>query len=274
MLRFLRRPRPEAGTPAPTPRVAPDTRIYAIGDIHGQAHCLDILLERIDADQQTYTDGRNSRIVLLGDYVDRGADSRAALERVKALVADGAVALRGNHEEALLNFIDEPLAGARWFGFGGKQTVASYGITPPQRMDKDSLTTLASELSQAMGDHIAFLRSSLVPYHESGDVVFVHADLAPGVPLAEQDPHILTWGHPDQPCAAWMEGKLVVHGHYPDVDPMESEGRMCIDTGAFYTNKLTCLRLDEGTGFLNSVGGSPRIGPVPPSSAREDTEPA
>ena len=254
MLRFLRRTSLQANHSGPVPRVAPADRIYAIGDVHGQAHCLDILLDRIEADRRSQTDHRQSRIVMLGDYVDRGADSRLVLDRVRMLVDSGAVALRGNHEAAVLRFLSDPTDGANWLGFGGIQTLASYGLVPPRRSGPEELTELAAELAQAMGDHVALLRDDLVSYHVSGDVVFVHADLEPGVDLELQDESTLLWGYPDDPAAPWRPDKLVVHGHYPDLYPIESRGRLCIDTGAFYTNNLTCARLDADVTLFGSLG--------------------
>ncbi|UOM36451.1 metallophosphoesterase family protein [Acuticoccus sp. I52.16.1] len=257
LLRFLRRKDQQVHQPAYQPRVASTDRIYAVGDIHGQAHCLDILLDRIDADWRHHEDGRRAQLVLLGDYVDRGADSRTVLDRVAALVDGGAIALRGNHEAAMLGFVNDPVKGANWLQFGGIQTLASYGLAAPRRPGPEELTALAADLAEAMGPHVALLRDKLVNYHTSGDVVFVHADLEPGVDLELQDEAVMLWGDPEHPGATWRADKLVVHGHYADVKPIESEGRLCIDTGAFYTNNLTCVRLDGEVALFGSLGPAP-----------------
>ncbi|WP_162408787.1 metallophosphoesterase [Acuticoccus sediminis] len=228
-----------------------------MGDVHGQAHCLDALMDRIEADRLTHDDERRSRIVLLGDYIDRGADSRAVLDRVAALLDEGAVALAGNHEDALLTFLRSPVAGASWLTFGGVQTLASYGIAPPRHEAAEELSDIAAALAEAMGDHVALLRQRLMRYLVSGDVVFVHADLEPRVDLDAQDERVMLWGHPTDPGAPWRPGKLVVHGHYAEPKPVRSEGRIGVDTGAYFTNTLTAVRLDESVGFIRSSDPAP-----------------
>lgn len=234
------------------PQVAADERVYAIGDVHGRADLLDDLLEVIAADAAACDDGRRTTLVLLGDYVDRGEDSAAVLERVASLRAQGAVCLRGNHELALLAFIDDPLAGAGWLEFGGLQTLASYGVPLPGRRAPAALAAAAATLAERMGAHLTFLRDGLAALYESGSVVFVHAALAPGVALSKQDDTALCWGDDRFLHRGWKRGRLVVHGHYAAREPVEAAGRVCIDTGACFTGRLTALRLDGGRKWLQA----------------------
>ena len=105
---------------------------YAIGDIHGYDDLFERMIERIHADSESL--GERPRIVLLGDYIDRGPSSRQVLDRVGHLLAAGwcdVVALMGNHEEALLRFLDEPEFGDAWRDWGGAATLDSYGVIMP-----------------------------------------------------------------------------------------------------------------------------------------------
>lgn len=234
------------------PKVAEGERIYAIGDVHGRIDLLDRLLDKIADDMAQHQDGRTAKLVLLGDYVDRGEASAAVLAKVEALFADGAVCLMGNHEAALIDFIEAPVEGARWLDFGGLQTLASYGIGLANRRDLHGLSGAARALGEAMGAHLALLREHLAPYHQSGDVVFVHAALDPTRTLSEQTEDALLWGDEDFVRKGWRDGTLVVHGHYASPEVVCAQGRICVDTGAYYTNVLTALRLDDAVGILST----------------------
>lgn len=249
MFGFLRR-RPDERS-GRLPQVAPDERVYAIGDVHGRADLLDALVATIAADAARFDDGRTPRIVLLGDYVDRGEQSATVLQRVAALRAEGAVCLRGNHEAALLAFLDAPEEGAAWLGFGGLQTLASYGVRLPGPRDRRALGEAAAALAAALGPAQALLRD-LAATHVSGDVVFVHAALVPGVPLERQEDAAMLWGDRRFLVRGWEPGRLVVHGHYAGAAPEVAAGRICVDTGAYHSGRLTAVRLDAEVAFLST----------------------
>lgn len=247
--RLLRR-----APPPPEARVAEAHRVYTVGDIHGRADLLEPLLTRIAADAEVRRDGRETRHVFLGDYIDRGDDSRQVLDRLLALRAEAgeaAVCLKGNHEAALLEFVDDPVGGARWLGFGGDRTLLSYGVPVPRDLsDAGALQAAGAALHAALGDHLAFLRS-LPCLWRSGDYVFVHAALAPRVALEAQQESDMLWGNRRflrQGCG--LPGLRVVHGHYDDPEPVVRPERICIDTGAYYSERLTALCLDAGMRFL------------------------
>lgn len=250
MLGLFRRRTPPPAEPAP-PQVATDVRIYAIGDVHGRADLLRTLLSRIEEDAAAFNDGRRPQLVLLGDYIDRGEQSAAVLSIVTELMKDGAVCLKGNHEAALQLFLNNPTAGVRWLDFGGLQTLASYGIAPPRGRDAAALGACASQLQTAIAPHRATL-DNLKMWHESGSIVFVHAALTPGVPLNDQDETALLWGEPAFLTHRWMADITVVHGHYDGPAPVVSEGRICVDTGAYYSGCLTAIRLDNSTGYVST----------------------
>jgi len=163
---------------------------------------------------------------------------------------DIVVPLRGNHEAALLDFLEDPAKGAAWLSFGGKQTLASYGLPVPKaRPDKETLTTLALQLSRAMGPHVRFLNRTARAYC-SGGVVFAHSGIDPSVPLNEQSEAAALWGR-----SAFLEegpppGLRVVHGHWDNPEPVVTPQRLCLDTGAYYSGRLTAARLDADTKLI------------------------
>ncbi|MEO1502378.1 MAG: metallophosphoesterase [Pseudomonadota bacterium] len=253
MLKWLRRgAKPELAVPLPHS----GDRIYAVGDIHGRSDLFEELLTRLRRDADGQTDERRSILVLLGDYVDRGDHSREVLDQIlKEAQSDGPwtqiVALRGNHEAALLDFLEDPEKGAAWLSFGGKQTLASYGVPVAKaRPDTKELSDMAQALSRAMGDHVSFLNRTARAYR-SGDVVFAHAGVASDVPLSDQSEAAVLWGRSDFLEVGPPPGLRVVHGHWDDYEPVVTEQRLCLDTGAYYSGRLTAARLDSDTELIH-----------------------
>lgn len=243
----------------PAARTPPDTRIYAIGDIHGRKDLLDHLLELIAADAAR-SRARRRLVVFLGDYVDRGLQSRAVIETVRAGPPSLPewerfrwIALRGNHEDLLLRFLDDIEVGQVWLaeGNGGMATLFSYiGKRIAQYRDAYSLQD-AFRRSLPRPDR-AFLEG-LPPCHSEGDYFFVHAGVRPGVPLGLQASDDLLWIRGEFLTSNADFGKIVVHGHSISRVPQERRNRIGIDTGAFMTNHLTAL-VAEGDwhGFLST----------------------
>jgi len=218
-------------------------RIYAIGDIHGCAEMLATLLDSISEDANDFAD---ATLVFLGDYIDRGPDSRAVIDRLLELKKSDAetVFLKGNHEASMLDFLDAPEDLYQWLEWGGEETLESYGIDPVGKTP----TALAAELREQMPvEHLRFFKS-LPLSHIEGEYLFVHAGLRPGVPLKEQDPMDLMWIRKrfhNTPPAERPE-HVVVHGHHPEDKPIDAGWRIAIDTGACYGGMLTAVVL-EGT---------------------------
>ncbi len=238
--------------PATGPRVSGDTRIYAVGDIHGCHDLLIAMLDLIARDGAMRADGRQTQVVFLGDYIDRGDDSRRVLDTLSRLKSEGGenlIILRGNHETALLDFLKDPVLGRRWLGFGAVQTLASYEVPKPVTTDPEALTSLRDRLVDAMGDHVALLEGTGLA-HRSQDVVFSHAGVNPGLPLDRDDPQAMLWGHPEFLSEDPVPGQLIVHGHFDGIAPVSLPGRVCVDTGAYHTGRLTAVRLDQHMDFL------------------------
>ena len=242
-LRFLltsRRPTPPAATTG-------GRLVYAIGDVHGRIDLLERLLAKIDADAAEVSDEPRPALVFVGDYIDRGQDSRAVIDCVIRLQAEGRYevrALKGNHEEALLQFLGDAEFGATWAEYGGLQTIASYGITPPHlRTQLGDWEAAQRSLAKALPQpHISFLtRLELTARY--GDYVFVHAGIRPGVPLRDQQDHDLLWIRDEFLHSPGPHEAVIVHGHTPEPEPFVGRQRIGIDTGAYATGVLTAVRL-------------------------------
>lgn len=215
--------------------------VYAVGDIHGHAEVLDDLLGQIVADMEASRPITTPLLVFLGDYVDRGSDSRGVIERVLKLTADRRVevtALKGNHEDALLRFLDDPGYAASWIENWGETTLRAYGVDP-----WGGAEVREAFLAAFPPAHRAFL-DGLAVRHEVGDYLFVHAGVRPGVLLADQNERDLIWIRYDFLESDADFGKVVVHGHTPSPRPQMRANRIGIDTGVYYTGVLTAVRLE------------------------------
>lgn len=220
--------------------------LYAVGDIHGECALLEKLLDCIIHDAATAGAGQAATIIFLGDYVDRGPDSRGVLERLSSPPPAGLEwrFLRGNHEQALLDFLTEPEGAAPWLRFGGVETLASYGVlAPPGTVDPRRLAALASQLVERLPSrHLDFLRRTEM-MAVVGDYVFVHAGIDPTLPLDQQRPEDLLWmreGFIDRPVRG---DHVIVHGHTIVEAPLVVGNRIAIDTGAYATGRLTAVAL-------------------------------
>lgn len=223
--------------------------VYAIGDIHGRTDLLSALLALIEQDA-AQSDCAKKILVFLGDYVDRGPDSRGVIERLSEGLPDGFEAhfLKGNHEQLLLDFLKDPNWLAPWRRNGAEPTLLSYGVDV-DRLDRSGAPPDAwrEAFAQALPDsHLKFLEG-LGLNCVIGDYVFVHAGLRPGVPLSDQVPADLLWIRNEFLDAQEPFGKVVVHGHTPERKPVVRENRIGIDTAAVFTGCLTALRLANGT---------------------------
>lgn len=232
-----------------SPRVPPGTRVYAIGDIHGRLDLLDRLLDDIRVDAE-HSGGQRIVVVFLGDLIDRGAESRAVVQRVMdgppahgSLAGARYVTLRGNHEDTLLQFLADFSVGPRWFRNGGLEAVRSYVGEVDAALAHD-YPRLQRLLYRALPtEHLRFL-STNPARHEEGDYLFVHAGVRPGVDLARQDPYDLMWIRDPFLKSEEIWPRMVVHGHTIAPEPEERVNRIGIDTGAYRSGRLTALVLD------------------------------
>ncbi len=221
-----------------------DAVIYAIGDVHGCFDQLVRLEERIVADGRDRP--QEKIVVMLGDYVDRGPESAQVLRHLLDDMPPGfrRVCLCGNHEEMMLRFLADPLANVAWVEAGGAATLTSYGfdvrwLLRTYRRRPDQLVRVLRDAVTA--EHIEFLRG-LPVLAASGRRVFVHAGIRPGVPLDRQTDTDLLWIR--EPFLTEGPGLplVVVHGHTPTLKPIFHNNRLCIDTGAYASGRLTAVR--------------------------------
>jgi serine/threonine protein phosphatase 1 len=224
------------------------TRLYAIGDIHGCLDLLDRAVAAIHHDVEKH--GPGAITVTLGDYIDRGPDSRGVLDRLAANpFPTSYVALKGNHESMFEDFLADPSLGRYWASQGGEETLLSYGIAERKLMrDYERAAELLPEA------HARFLRSLKLSFSH-GNYFLCHAGVRPGIPLESQSDQDLLWIRDEFLDSTLDFGKIIVHGHTPVAKPELRPNRINIDTGAFATGRLTCVALDEdGHRFLSLAG--------------------
>jgi serine/threonine protein phosphatase 1 len=224
----------------------PATRIYAIGDIHGRADLLADLIERID-DDLCRRPVDYAVEVYLGDYIDRGTDSKAVIDILcHRLVHRNAICLRGNHEAILEDFLQDPDVVYGWMRLGAQSTFTSYGVSIPT-----TTQLVPARIHRAFCDalprtHVLFLRCMRNIY-QCGDYLFVHAGIRPGVPLDQQVQDDLIWIRDEFLHSTADHGCTVVHGHTPVAHPEICSNRINIDTGAVFSGRLTCIVLEAGS---------------------------
>jgi serine/threonine protein phosphatase 1 len=186
----------------------------------------------------------------MGDYIDRGMDSAGAIARLAGRIdAPETVCLKGNHEELLETFLIDPVEGAANFlSNGGVETLASYGVAAhPEAFGEVAIAIRDAFLAVLPETHRRFLAE--LRYSASfGDYFFCHAGVRPGIPLDRQDPHDLVWIRGTFHRDRGDHGKVVIHAHTPVAEPDVQPNRINIDTGAWYSGRLTCLAL-EGSGY-------------------------
>jgi serine/threonine protein phosphatase 1 len=201
----------------------PPAVTFAIGDIHG---CHRALLDLL-AQCEDHAQGEAHRFVFIGDYIDRGPDSRAVIATLRALqqrMPDDVICLIGNHEEMLIEAIDtgDPV---HWLINGGAPTLASYGARDPAQLPQDD---------------IAWIRSLSLSF-DDGKRLFVHAGIDPDHPLDRQPREALLWIRGKFHRTAQDHGRLIVHGHTPtrDARPEIRPNRINLDTACVYGGVLT-----------------------------------
>lgn len=214
---------------------------YAIGDVHGCLAKLENLIARCDA----HARGRAMRLVLLGDYIDRGPDSIGVVRFLMELGArrgDGVIALKGNHEAIVFDVLDGAVPVANWLAGGAAATLQSYGVDDPAALPRA---------------HLDWLRALRWSY-DDGRRFFVHAGIDPERPLDAQDTHDLIWMR--EPFLSDLRdyGRLIVHGHTPVTTgkPDLRPNRLNLDTAAVFGGPLTAAVFDDDRtaplGFLQA----------------------
>lgn len=234
----------------------PGVRAYAIGDVHGRADLLELMLSKIGSDDAARGPAE-THIVFLGDLVDRGANSRGVVEQVMQLASENPRVhlLMGNHEEVFLKVLAGDVRAIRLFAnIGGRETLASYGITPAE-FENGSFEELAALVARRVPEtHHKFLASGASTL-VLGDYLFVHAGIRPDIALDEQSEQDLRWIRNDFLDFEGELDKVVVHGHSIADEVQQRPHRIGVDTGAYRTGTLTALALEgEERWFIQARG--------------------
>lgn len=232
----------------------PGMHLYAIGDVHG---CLDLLVamhERIRAEISRDAPA-DWRIVHLGDYVDRGPDSKGVLDFLidQCAAEPRILALAGNHDVGFLDFLEAPLVDGLFARNGGERTALSYGVS----LDLGSMAAVmpghAALVAAVPRAHVDFVEG--LPASVSfGDFFFCHAGVRPGVALEAQDPADLVWIRGEFLDYPGLHPKVVVHGHTPAGEPEVMANRVNVDTAAFMTGRLSALAVEGKRKWFLEVG--------------------
>ena len=240
--------------------------IYAIGDIHGQDQMLQHALDLIHADG-----GPDAEIVFLGDYLDRGPNSRAVVQ----ILMDGQAAgkpwqcIKGNHDRYMTRFLDHKTvddsatrSGLYWFNprLGGDKTMASYGVEAVDDVPIDPIHDAA--LKAIPQDHRDWLENLPLTY-ETDDLFFCHAGVRPELPFDQQDEEDLLWIRD-----GWLDfkgslPKLVVHGHTALEHPQHHGNRVNLDGGAGFFRPLHPAVFEGPLCWLLTANGRVKLDPIP-----------
>ncbi|WP_332658290.1 metallophosphoesterase family protein [Brevundimonas sp.] len=247
---------------APTsPSVPEGTVVWAVGDIHGRMDLLRPLVEAMMADL-TASPPRRGVMIFLGDYVDRGPQSREVVTFLAGMRNAGGVEwrfLRGNHEETMLDFLEDPTVGSKWCDYGGDATIRSYGLRIPDLKHKpEAWAHLAADLSHKLSDSERLFLEDQELSVAVGDYFFAHAGARPGEPLDRQSAADLMWIRRTFLESEEEFERIVVHGHTPTAEVHVDHRRIGIDTKAYESGVLTALRLEgRHREILQALG--PRI---------------
>lgn len=243
-------------TDAPRAELPAGQRVYAVGDIHGRLDLFRTLVDAIEADDAGSAPAE-TLVVLLGDLVDRGPDSRGVIGLAREWQGRRRVRiLFGNHEEMFLRSLSDIEMFRHFLRHGGRETVLSYGVDPA-RFAQATLEEAQDLMRAAVpAEDVAYVKG-FEGMVRAGDYLFVHAGIDPRVPLDEQREKDLRWIR--EPFLSYPEphGVVVVHGH-TICDSVEDCGnRIGIDTGAFMTGRLTALVIEGSSRrYIEAVEGA------------------
>jgi Calcineurin-like phosphoesterase len=202
------------------------SRTYAIADLHGRVDLLDLAIAAIDR----HAAGATARIVTLGDYVDRGPDSRAVIERLMNFRSptQQLIALKGNHEAMMWEACNNLLELERWLELGGDATLASYG----------TFADPVEAVRAVPAAHLLWI-ANLAPLHVDAHRVFVHAGVDPDLSLQRQDLKTLLWKRYLAGDESGHGARHVVHGHHAtDAAPVVTKGRTNLDGFGWRSGRL------------------------------------
>lgn len=205
----------------------------AIGDIHGMAEKLRRLLAQVDEWLASSGGAWSVQFVFLGDYIDRGPDSQWVIGQVRAMQQGGAICLRGNHEQMMIDSTESEIELQRFLRNGGESTIESLGS--------------AALFKEAQG-----WMKTLPTFYEDALRYYVHAGVRPRIPLDRQDNETRLWIREEFLAFRGPFPKYVVHGHTPTIAtnpdqavPDIHDNRCNVDTGAGWGRALSAAIFDD-----------------------------
>ena len=237
-------------------------RLYAIGDVHGRHDLLAAMHRRIESELEE-APSSDWRIIHLGDYVDRGPDSRSVIEfLIEAKRRDPRnLTLAGNHDLGMLDFLDRPNPDGLFMRFGGIETAASYGVKLSAdggwfaKADEALSHGHAALVEAVPQSHVDFLRS--LPFSVTfGDFFFCHAGIRPDVALERQNPQDLIWIRDVFHDHSGLYPKVIVHGHTPVPEVEVKANRVNVDTLAWHSGTLSALAVNDDDKRIIDVQGT------------------
>lgn len=245
---------------------------YAIGDIHGQYDLMMRALELIEADR-TREGSAESPVMVLGDLVDRGPKSAQVVAHLHDAQKNGEniIVIKGNHDRMFTTFLDDPFARdprlraeLTWLHprLGGPKTLESYGLREPGNRPLDQVH--AEALEAVPPEHRVWLAGRPL-CHRRGEALFVHAGIAPGVALAEQQEDDLLWIRSSFLTDPRDHGFLVVHGHTALDQPTHYGNRLNLDSSAGYGGPVTAAVIEGRDAWLLTPEGRQKLDPHPVS---------
>jgi serine/threonine protein phosphatase 1 len=232
-----------------------DNLIYAVGDIHGMYLQLIELYDKIEKDAGKHP----FKIIFLGDYVDRGLESRQVINFLMKLEKQGHVCLKGNHEDMMVKLFDTGsiIYVDLHLNNGGMETLESYGLSYKNYEwnagQPTEIKKLLIDYKKAIGNHYDWIKS-LKTLHFEDDCVFVHAGVDPAKTIYDQDEQTLLWWRKHKWIDIMGFPHKIIHGHTPVQKPDVTQFRINVDTASCFGGCLTAAKLVDGklVGFLNT----------------------
>jgi len=244
-------------------------RIYAIGDIHGRLDLLHDLIDMLHADARGRPPLRN-RVVILGDFIDRGPDSRQLIDLFIRHQSADFIVLKGNHEAAMVDAIRGDIAALDlWMQYGGDATLRSFGVAE-SIITSDDPQILIRAARKAIPKRSIKWIDSLPLFHRAGPYFFVHAGILPGVPLARQAAKDMLWIRQDFTENEDIHDAMIVHGHTAyEEGVFFGSNRIGVDTGAYRTGRLSAVGIEvDARWAISTSGRQEAIIPCPQCAAR------
>jgi len=248
-------------------------RIYAIGDVHGCYDQLAHLVQLIELDG-VRRGAADTRLIFLGDMIDRGPKSREVVELLYELHdSENVICLKGNHEQTMVDVLRGDMEAMRfWLSFGGAETIVSWGVERELVVRASLGESWQREVLEAfravVPPSVIRWMAGLPTHHREGVYFFVHAGIRPGTPLDAQSEEDLLWIR-EPFLSSWRQHEaVVVHGHTETQTATTGGNRIGVDTGAYRTGCLTAVGLQGSDQWIVDTARESRLVTAPTETER------